>query len=92
MSGSRDEILKTPKHPYTQALLAAVPEMDKNKRRTVSPLEGEPPSVANPPSGCHLPTLSASHAYLSTTLPTTNRTFHKSSCAMFYILIEWSRE
>ncbi len=51
--GTRNEILNTPKHPYTQALLAAVPEMDKNKRRTVTPLEGEPPSVANPPSGCH---------------------------------------
>lgn len=49
--GCRNEILHSPKHPYTQALLAAVPELDNNKK--VIRLEGELPSPANPPDGCH---------------------------------------
>ena len=51
--GSRDEILKSPKHPYTQALLAAVPRLEDDKDREIIRLEGELPSPANPPQGCH---------------------------------------
>ena len=51
--GSRDDVLHTPKHPYTQALLAAVPELDLNPKEEVTRLEGELPSPANPPHGCH---------------------------------------
>ncbi|MFW5450910.1 MAG: dipeptide ABC transporter ATP-binding protein [Methylophagaceae bacterium] len=51
--GNRDEVLNSPKHPYTQALLAAVPELDKDRQSEVIRLEGELPSPANPPQGCH---------------------------------------
>lgn len=51
--GTREEILKSPKHPYTQALLAAVPTLDDDKDREIIPLSGELPSPANPPQGCH---------------------------------------
>jgi peptide/nickel transport system ATP-binding protein len=51
--GTRDEILKSPKHPYTQALLAAVPKLEDDKGRETIQLEGELPSPANPPQGCH---------------------------------------
>ena len=51
--GDRDEVLNSPKHPYTQALLAAVPELDEDKQREVIRLEGELPSPSNPPQGCH---------------------------------------
>ena len=51
--GSRDEVLHSAKHPYTQALLAAVPELDLNSHTEVIRLEGELPSPANPPQGCH---------------------------------------
>lgn len=51
--GSRDDVLHTPKHPYTQALLAAVPELDLNTTEEVTRLEGELPSPAKPPKGCH---------------------------------------
>jgi peptide/nickel transport system ATP-binding protein len=51
--GRRDEVLNNPKHPYTQALLAAVPKIDAVSQRESVKLEGELPSPANPPQGCH---------------------------------------
>jgi peptide/nickel transport system ATP-binding protein len=51
--GTREEVLNAPKHPYTQALLAAVPEIEPDAEREVIRLAGELPSPANPPSGCH---------------------------------------
>jgi peptide/nickel transport system ATP-binding protein len=42
-----------PLHPYTQALMAAVPVPDPLKRRTQKMPEGEIPNPINPPSGCH---------------------------------------
>jgi oligopeptide/dipeptide ABC transporter ATP-binding protein len=40
------------KHPYTQALLSAVPTIDVKLQQTTTHLEGEVPSPINPPSGC----------------------------------------
>jgi peptide/nickel transport system ATP-binding protein len=51
--GTVDEVLSSPKHPYTQALLAAVPKIEVGGAREVIRLEGELPSPVNPPSGCH---------------------------------------
>jgi peptide/nickel transport system ATP-binding protein len=42
----------TPAHPYTRALLAAVPQPDPARRGQRQLLQGDIPSVANPPSGC----------------------------------------
>jgi peptide/nickel transport system ATP-binding protein len=52
-SGPVDEVLARPRHPYTQALLSAVPMVDRNQKRAVIRLKGEPPSPVAPPSGCH---------------------------------------
>jgi peptide/nickel transport system ATP-binding protein len=51
--GSRDDVFKNPHHPYTKALLSAVPAPDPNRRRTEPIPKGEIPSAITPPSGCH---------------------------------------
>ncbi|MBK5931057.1 ABC transporter ATP-binding protein [Halochromatium salexigens] len=51
--GRAAEVLDDPRHPYTQALLSAVPMMDKAERRQIIRLEGDMPSPATPPAGCH---------------------------------------
>ncbi|MDX1488765.1 MAG: ABC transporter ATP-binding protein, partial [Acidiferrobacterales bacterium] len=52
-SGGADEVLEGPKHPYTRALLAAVPRIEPDSGRAVIRLEGDIPSPSAPPSGCH---------------------------------------
>ena len=47
-----EELFAHPQHPYTQALLAAIPIVDREYRRTRIILEGVVPSPINPPSGC----------------------------------------
>jgi peptide/nickel transport system ATP-binding protein len=51
--GTMEEVLRLPKHPYTQALLAAVPKIEVGATRGVIRLEGELPSPVNPPPGCY---------------------------------------
>jgi peptide/nickel transport system ATP-binding protein/oligopeptide transport system ATP-binding protein len=50
---SRDELYRHPLHPYTKALLSAIPEPNPARRHTRMVLKGEVPSPANPPKGCH---------------------------------------
>ena len=45
-------LFKTPRHPYTRALLASTPRIDASARQTRQVLTGELPSPLNPPSGC----------------------------------------
>ena len=50
--GPTDQILANPRHPYTVALLSAVPEPDPTARRDRIVLAGDLPSPSNPPPGC----------------------------------------
>ena len=50
--GTTEEIFANPKHPYTKALLSAVPEINKDKKSEQISLQGELPSPENLPSGC----------------------------------------
>ncbi|HEX9583524.1 MAG TPA: peptide ABC transporter ATP-binding protein [Gammaproteobacteria bacterium] len=50
--GAKKRIFDSPRHPYTQALLAATPHVDPALRRVRVPLAGELPSPLNPPTGC----------------------------------------
>ena len=47
-----DELFENTLHPYTRALLSAIPIADITKRRKRIPLQGDVPSPVNPPSGC----------------------------------------
>ncbi|MXP56413.1 peptide ABC transporter ATP-binding protein [Pantoea sp. Mhis] len=50
--GSKEVIFSNPRHPYTQALLSAVPYLNVDKRRKRIKLFGELPSPLSPPKGC----------------------------------------
>lgn len=47
-----EQLFTAPSHPYTQALLAAVPDTDPSRRRVTVAVEGDPPSPLDPPSAC----------------------------------------
>ena len=51
--GTTEEIFDSPKHPYTRALLSAVPKMDEQTGVEKIQLEGDVPSPINRPVGCH---------------------------------------
>jgi peptide/nickel transport system ATP-binding protein len=53
-SASCEALFAEPRHPYTQALLSAVPTLSTGDRRPRRILPGDPPSPIDPPAGCHL--------------------------------------
>src|SRR3954451_15243670 len=53
-TGTADQVFADPRHPYTRALLSAIPIASPMARRDRRILEGDVPSPINPPPGCHL--------------------------------------
>lgn len=50
--GDGEDVYRKQRHPYTKALIQAIPVPDPNKRSELKPLEGDVPSPINPPPGC----------------------------------------
>ncbi|MFD3840966.1 ABC transporter ATP-binding protein [Streptomyces sp. NPDC058642] len=50
--GTKEEVLRTPEHPYTLGLLGSMPSLTGPVDVPLSPIPGSPPSLLNPPSGC----------------------------------------
>ncbi len=55
-TGTKGDIFERAKHPYTQALLSAIPVIDPKARKKRILLEGDIPSPMNPPAGCRFHT------------------------------------
>ncbi|WP_114381601.1 ABC transporter ATP-binding protein [Paenibacillus prosopidis] len=51
-TGTKWEIFKNPKHPYTRGLLRSVPRLDQKKDEPLVPIFGMPPDLIKPPAGC----------------------------------------
>ncbi len=94
---TRDELFSNPQHPYTQALIAAIPRVGSGKKKMKKSLSGEVPSPINPPSGCtfhtrcphkmdicsrQIPPL-RSHEGETAGLPISNSKEHQTACWLF---------
>ena len=55
-SGPVESLWEKPRHPYTIALLAAMPSLDPDHRTQKPPIAGDPPNPINPPPGCRFHT------------------------------------
>ena len=51
--GAAADVLRAPRHPYTQALVSAVPRIESQTGQSIIRLAGDQPSPLNPPTGCH---------------------------------------
>jgi oligopeptide/dipeptide ABC transporter ATP-binding protein len=51
--GTLDEIFYDPQHPYTWGLLGSITRLDRDRSQRLPAIPGLPPSLVNPPQGCH---------------------------------------
>ncbi|MGY0692401.1 ABC transporter ATP-binding protein [Virgibacillus sp. FSP13] len=83
--GEKKTIFENPHHPYTKALLSAIPEPKKERRKERMILTGDVPSPINPPSGCKFHTRCPfATKYCRENTPTLEKTNHNSEVACFY--------
>jgi peptide/nickel transport system ATP-binding protein len=84
--GSVEEVLRSPQHPYTRALLSAVPSPRLDEQPEFIRLAGETPSPAKPPAGCHFhPRCPQASAVCRERYPETSgtSTIHQVRCHLY---------
>lgn len=80
----RDELFKNPKHPYTHALISAIPQVGVGKKEMKKSLSGEVPSPINPPTGCTFhPRCSQKMDVCSQKIPTLLGQTHQTACWLY---------
>jgi peptide/nickel transport system permease protein len=47
-----DRLLSDARHPYTRALITAIPDIGRSRDERLNPIPGEVPNIASPPAGC----------------------------------------
>ncbi|GAB4455516.1 MAG: dipeptide ABC transporter ATP-binding protein [Armatimonadaceae bacterium] len=89
-----EELYNNPRHPYTRSLFASAPVPDPTRRRERAPLEGDPPSPINLPSGCRFrtrcPFAQAICAEEDPALRPVNESGHSSACHFAEELPVWN--
>lgn len=93
-AGSAEEIYSNPRHPYTRALLSALPSGDPDRRSSAAPIEGDPPSAIDPPPGCRFRTRcpharEACGASTPELLPAGGDGLHRVACHRWKELVPW---
>lgn len=84
--GTKEDIFASPMHPYTQALLSAVPVPDPHSKMDRIMLAGDIPSPANPPKGCKFHTRCAKCMEICKTVPPKFKDYgngHKVACHLY---------
>jgi oligopeptide transport system ATP-binding protein len=91
-SAPTNRIFAEPRHPYTQALLAAVPVLSAAGRKPRCLLPGDPPSPLAPPSGCHLhPRCAHAADVCARDRPNLEATDnHATACHLWRGIVSWS--
>ena len=82
--GPVEAVFTSPRHPYTAALIEAIPHIDAHRPLPAQPLPGEPPSPLNVPAGCAFhPRCRYARAMCSVVLPPTHSLReHRYSCVL----------
>jgi peptide/nickel transport system ATP-binding protein len=85
-SGPVEALWSDARHPYTRALLSAMPSLDPDSRTKEAPIAGDPPNPINPPSGCRFHTRCAFAESLCSekrpALSATGKDGHAAACHM----------
>jgi oligopeptide transport system ATP-binding protein len=79
-----DELFANPRHPYTLGLLESVPRLDEQRQSTLKTIEGAPPDLVNPPTGCPFMPRCAFARAICRTMPPLDplpgNTAHRKAC------------
>ncbi len=82
---STRQLFRQPAHPYTQALLRSIPQLDKTNRQRLVPIQGQPPDLVNLPPGCPFaPRCPKAQARCRTETPILETVAEQQQAACFY--------